>query len=299
MQAQFVQQGLSIDYTPGSAVAAGDVVVQGKLVGVAKLDIAANVLGALTVLGIFDGVKDASDITAVGTALYWDADGNPVGGEAGTGAYTTTATGNTFAGWSLAIAGVGVGTVRFLLRSVNDTTSIGLDNLSDVGTIAHGSGAIIVGDGSKFEEVAVSGDATLAANGAATLNAAHAEQTVLIPITALGAGADLSATIQFAHPRALTLTSVGYLAAGTDFGTIDGGNTSVFAVTDGGGNAIVTKTYNAGTQPVASALNDLGALDGTNKVLTAAETVSLAITNGATAKTPGGYLVLRFVPTNA
>ena len=97
----------------------------------------------------------------------------------------------------------------------------------------------------------------------------------------------------------MTLVSVGYLAAGTDFGTIDDGNTSVFAVTDGGGNTIVTKTYNTGTQPTASALNDLGALDGTHKVLTAGETVSLAITNGATAKTPAGFLVIRFIPTNA
>ena len=130
-------------------------------------------------------------------------------------------------------------------------------------------------------------------------HAAHQEQVVLIPIAGLGAGADLAATIQFAHPRAVTLVSIGYLAAGADFGTIDGGNTSVFAVTDGGGNSIVSKTYNAGTQPVASALNDLGALDGTHKSLTAGETVSLAITNGATAKTPAGYLVIRCIPTNA
>ena len=93
--------------------------------------------------------------------------------------------------------------------------------------------------------------------------------------------------------------SVGYLAAGTDFGTIDDGNTSVFAVTDGAGNAIVTKTYNTATQPTGNALNDLGGLDGTHKVLTAGEVVKLAITNGATAKTPAGYLVLRFIPTNA
>ena len=297
--ATFVQSGDQIDHTPSSAVAAGAVVVQGNLVGVAKQPIAANALGALAVTGVFRGPKDSSNITAVGTMLYWDEDGDPVGGVAGSGAFTTTATGNTFAGWALEIAGAGVGTVLFFLRSANDKSSLATDDLSDVGTVAHTAGKILVADGSKYEEVAVSGDATLAANGAATLNAAHAEQMVLIPIAALGAGADLAATIQFAHPRAVTLTSIGYLAAGSDFGTIDDANTSVFAVTDGASNTIVSKTYNTGTQPVASALNDLGTLDPTHKVLTAGETVSLAITNGATAKTPAGYLVIRYEPTNA
>jgi len=102
--ATFVQSGEQIDYTPNSAVAAGAVVVQGKLVGVAKQPIAANVLGALAVTGGFRGPKDSSNITAVGTMLYWDEDGNPVGGVAGSGALTTTATGNAFAGWAPEIA---------------------------------------------------------------------------------------------------------------------------------------------------------------------------------------------------
>lgn len=298
--AVFVAEGLSIPYTPGGAVAPGDVLVQGKLVGIATQNIAASALGVLCVHGIFNMPKDNSDITAIGTALYWDTNGSPVGGTALSGAVTTTATANQFCGWALEVAGVGVGMVRVLLRSVNDTTAIGLDNLTDVGTIAHGAGAIIVGDGAKFEEVAVSGDATLAATGAVTLNAAHQEQVVLVPIAALGAGADLSALTAFAHPRANTLTSLGYLSGGDgDLGTIADGSTSVFVVTDGAGNTVVSKTYNTGTQPTANALNDLGALDGTHKILTAGEILKLAITNGATAKTPAGFLVIRTVPTNA
>jgi predicted RecA/RadA family phage recombinase len=64
-----------VDYTPSSAVAAGDVVVQGELVGVAKLNIAANQLGALAVTGVFDLPKatgTGSAITA-GSKVYWDA----------------------------------------------------------------------------------------------------------------------------------------------------------------------------------------------------------------------------------
>jgi len=71
-QAVFVHEGASIDYTPAADVAAGDVVVQGDLVGVAKLDIKANKLGALAVDGVFDFAKVAAVALAVGTIVYWD-----------------------------------------------------------------------------------------------------------------------------------------------------------------------------------------------------------------------------------
>jgi predicted RecA/RadA family phage recombinase len=297
--AVFVQEGDSVDYTPGSDTPAGTFVVEGSRVGITKIPIVANRLGALALRGIFRAPKDASNITTKGANLYWDADGTPVGGTAGSGALATTATNNTYAGKSEEIADGTAESVLLRLGSMDQTATIDADHLSDVGTVNHAAGGILAGDGAKFEEVVVSGDATLAATGAMTLNAAHQEQVVLVPIAALGGGADLASTIQFAHPRAGTLVSVGYLAAGTDFGVIDNANTSVFAITDGAGNSICSKTFNTATQPTASALNDLGALDAANKALNAAETVSLAITNGATAKTPAGFLVLRFIPTNA
>ncbi|NQU26443.1 MAG: DUF2190 family protein [Candidatus Nealsonbacteria bacterium] len=73
--AEFVQEGSAIDYTPGADVSAGDVVVQNDLVGVAKRDLPANILGALAVVGLFDFPKAASDGTdfLVGEAAYWDA----------------------------------------------------------------------------------------------------------------------------------------------------------------------------------------------------------------------------------
>ena len=73
--AQFIHDGKSIDYTPTANVAAGDVVVQGALVGMAKLDIAANELGALAVTGVFDLPKAAGAGTAIaaGKKVYWDA----------------------------------------------------------------------------------------------------------------------------------------------------------------------------------------------------------------------------------
>ena len=72
--AQFVQQGNSIDHTPSAAITAGDVVVQGDLIGIAQVDCVANQIGALAVTGVFDIDKAAgvSTAIAVGTKVYWD-----------------------------------------------------------------------------------------------------------------------------------------------------------------------------------------------------------------------------------
>ena len=72
--AQYVQEGDYIDYTPGSDVSAGDVIVQGDLVGIAKGDIAANKLGALAVEGVFDVAKaSGGGVTfSAGALVYWD-----------------------------------------------------------------------------------------------------------------------------------------------------------------------------------------------------------------------------------
>lgn len=167
-------------------------------------------------------------------------------------------------------------------------------------------GVLYVNDGTyascDFNPVqpnAVTGDVAIAAGGAATLNSAHAQQEVLIPLTALTAGNDLAATVQFSDPRGVTLVSAALIMQSNAIGTIDDSNTSVVAITDGASNSIVSKTYNTATQPTAPGVNDLGALDATNKVLTANETVSIAITNGATAATPASLLRLVFEPTNA
>jgi predicted RecA/RadA family phage recombinase len=78
VQAQFVQDGESIDYTPGADVSAGAVLVHSDLVGVAKRDIKANVLGALAVAGVFDFAKTggAGVTFAVGDKAYWDDTNN-------------------------------------------------------------------------------------------------------------------------------------------------------------------------------------------------------------------------------
>jgi len=117
MQAIMNHYGDQLDHTPATAVSAGDVVLLGSnLVTVANLDIAASALGAVATRGVFTAVKDSSDVTAFEPA-YWDANGDPVGGEAGTGAFTNDSTLGPFAGWFLEDAGVGVGTVLLYLAS--------------------------------------------------------------------------------------------------------------------------------------------------------------------------------------
>lgn len=71
--ASYVADGDVLDYTPGSAVAAGDVVVIGSLVGVAPRPIAANALGALAISGVFSMPCASGATGAQGSAINWYA----------------------------------------------------------------------------------------------------------------------------------------------------------------------------------------------------------------------------------
>lgn len=142
-QARFVQEGDSIDYTPVAAVAAGQVVVVGSHIGIAKTPIAAGVLGALGVRGLFDVVKANGAIT-LGSALYWDADGNPQGGTAGSGCLTTVSTDNTFAGFAAVAASETDEVARLNLIGVAAVTNTVHNDLTNVIADPGNAGAIPV-----------------------------------------------------------------------------------------------------------------------------------------------------------
>ena len=72
-KAIFYQRGESIDYRPAQAVAAGEVIVQGDLVGITRLDIPAGALGSLAICGVFKVTKKDSVTFNVGDKVYWDA----------------------------------------------------------------------------------------------------------------------------------------------------------------------------------------------------------------------------------
>jgi len=74
--AKFRHEGRRIDYTPVSAVSAGDVIVVGSLVGVAVRDIAAGEKGALAIEGVFEFDKTAGsggEAFTAGQLVYWNA----------------------------------------------------------------------------------------------------------------------------------------------------------------------------------------------------------------------------------
>lgn len=159
MQAKFVQEGKSIDYTPVSAVVAGAVVLFGTIPCVATRPIAAGELGAVAIEGVFDIVKDNSNI-ALGDAIYWDADADPVGGDAGTGGASRTATGNNLMGVALAAAGADATTVRVRLTAAQRTATIagsvtaddltGSDSsLGIAGLSAAQGGAVVIAGGTS------------------------------------------------------------------------------------------------------------------------------------------------------
>jgi predicted RecA/RadA family phage recombinase len=64
-----------VDYTPGSAVSAGDVIVIGAEIRIAHVDIAANALGALAIgYGVYTMPKSSAGSSAIadGAVVYWD-----------------------------------------------------------------------------------------------------------------------------------------------------------------------------------------------------------------------------------
>ncbi|MCZ2498143.1 DUF2190 family protein [Xylophilus sp. Kf1] len=98
----FIQIGDVLDYTPVADVSSGALVVIGARVGVAVADIKAGNTGALRVKGVAEFAKKSADTPAQGALLYWDA---------AAGNLTTTAGGNTLAGYAAAAAGAGTTTV--------------------------------------------------------------------------------------------------------------------------------------------------------------------------------------------
>lgn len=104
--ASYVQGDCLIDYTPGAAVAAGDVVVLNDLVTVAPRPIAANALGAVAVEGVWSMPK-ATGAIGQGAIVYWDATNGNV---------TTTASGNKRAGKAAAAAASGDASVMVLIN---------------------------------------------------------------------------------------------------------------------------------------------------------------------------------------
>lgn len=110
--------GKILTYTnsTGADILSGSPVLIGALLGVALLDIPDELSGSVAIENVYE-IRKATGAITQGAKLYWDADGNPVGGPSQTGALTTTADGNTYAGVAFAAAGSTVATVQIKLNA--------------------------------------------------------------------------------------------------------------------------------------------------------------------------------------
>lgn len=94
MNAQFLHDGNTIDYTPLTDVNAGDIVTRGGLIGVAKLDIDAGSQGSLSLSGVYR-VQKGTEKFVTGESVFWDATANEA---------THTLTANQYLGKAVAYA---------------------------------------------------------------------------------------------------------------------------------------------------------------------------------------------------
>jgi predicted RecA/RadA family phage recombinase len=165
--ANFIADGLTLDYTPAAAVDAGDIIVIGDEIGVAKLDIAASALGAIALTGIYDVIKD-------GTTGPVFAAGDPVFFDQATELAVRVETTPPNAGFVyLGIAVNAAGTDEALVRVRIDNTSVPdwmRDLVWEDVTIASGSKTLDANDIGKVMNVIVG----------------HATNVVTLPAVAVG-----------------------------------------------------------------------------------------------------------------
>jgi len=142
----------TIDYTPGSAVTAGDVVVLGGIIGIATSDIAAGAKGSLSV----EGIKKVPKTTAawiVGLPVHWDSVGDPDGGTADTGAANQLGVGRYMGLATIAAAsGDDYGYVNLNVPSnllaVSAVTAAG-STIADAAALSEGLNVVTGADGTK------------------------------------------------------------------------------------------------------------------------------------------------------
>lgn len=141
--AKYVAEGESVPYTPSGAKKAGTVIVQNGFPGIVPVDLEANKLGSLAVCGRWLIPKVTGTINA-GAAVFWDADGNPVSGTAGSGGADDTddSAANAFLGFAVLAAASGDAYVDTLMVkttaltvNVNESISQVVADPGNAGTI--------------------------------------------------------------------------------------------------------------------------------------------------------------------
>ncbi len=109
MAKNYIQPGEVLDYVvAGTSITSGSGVLIGTKLGVALKDGAVGDTIAAAVKGVYSLPKLSTDAPAQGAALYWDNTNKRL---------TTTASGNTLAGYAAAAAANGAATVNIALNA--------------------------------------------------------------------------------------------------------------------------------------------------------------------------------------
>ena len=115
--------GSQIKYTALADVIAGQVIVVGSIPMIAPVPIASGAEGVLEFVDAWD-VPKATGAWTQGDAIYWDDNGSPVLGDALSGAFVTTASGNYLAGFAAKDAASGVAMGKLVLTASRRTAAI-------------------------------------------------------------------------------------------------------------------------------------------------------------------------------
>ncbi|MEL6706003.1 MAG: DUF2190 family protein [Bacteroidota bacterium] len=107
-------------FTASADVSDGDLVVENDRVGIAFDDTANGAEGIMIVATDGKGILMPKTTGAISrnARVYFDADGNPIGGTAGSGAMTATATDNVLVGYAVEAAASGDAEVLVHLTGV-------------------------------------------------------------------------------------------------------------------------------------------------------------------------------------
>jgi hypothetical protein len=166
VDATYVQSEVAIPYTPTTDIAAGDVLVlTNGLVAVANNAISGNKLGSINLRGVYK-MAHAAETTYLGQNVYWDADGDQYGNATtGTGAITTTATGNSWCGWAIEASTATDSTVKVMLYPLGnvDATTLTVSGNGTIGGTLGVTGATTVT--TLGASGAIVGSSTVAATG--------------------------------------------------------------------------------------------------------------------------------------
>ncbi len=150
--AEFHKETGNIEYTPASAVTAGDVVVVNGIVGVAPYAIAASTLGTLITRGRVKLPKVTGAVVA-GLPIHWNPTGSPVTGDASSGAANQTGVG-TYAGVACDAPVSGDSYVIVDLNAPSNLMAVTAvaaagSSISDAAQLSQGINVVSAADGTK------------------------------------------------------------------------------------------------------------------------------------------------------